>query len=56
MISMARQLGLEPVAEGIETREVADSLIAMGCALGQGFLFGRPMTPESADAVVLAAD
>lgn len=56
MISMARQLGLEPVAEGIETREVADSLIAMGCTLGQGFLFGRPMTPESAEAVVLSAD
>lgn len=56
MISMARQLGLEPVAEGIETREVADSLITMGCTLGQGFLFGRPMTPESAEAVVLSAD
>lgn len=53
IIALARNLGLEPVAEGIETRQMADALVEMGCALGQGFLFGRPMTLEQAEALVL---
>ncbi len=53
MIGMARQLGLEPVAEGIESPTVAATLVEMGCALGQGFLFGRPMPMEAAEALIL---
>ena len=29
----------------IGDRKLADALMAMGCALGQGYFFGRPMTP-----------
>jgi diguanylate cyclase (GGDEF)-like protein len=49
VIAMARPLGRNVVAEGVETREQLRMLRAEGCAQGQGFLFGRP---ASADALV----
>ncbi|WP_432541788.1 putative bifunctional diguanylate cyclase/phosphodiesterase [Kineococcus sp. SYSU DK002] len=45
LLSLARALGLQVVAEGVETREQADLLTAMGCTLAQGWLFGRPVPP-----------
>jgi diguanylate cyclase (GGDEF)-like protein/PAS domain S-box-containing protein len=44
--SMAHSLGLEVVAEGIETSEQLLMLQQLGCAYGQGFHFARPMSPE----------
>ncbi len=41
LTKMARSLGLRVVAEGIETEEQLELLRAMGCHLGQGFLFSR---------------
>ncbi|MBA3719052.1 MAG: EAL domain-containing protein [Nocardioidaceae bacterium] len=40
---MARELGLRTVGEGIETAAEAAWLAGRGCALGQGYHFGRPM-------------
>ena len=54
MIDLARNLGLQCLAEGIETEEQLAFLIAHGCPLGQGFLFGRPM-PAADFAAHLAA-
>jgi len=48
IIELARVLGMEVVAEGIETVEQYHLLRELGCRLGQGFLFARPM---SADAI-----
>jgi EAL domain-containing protein (putative c-di-GMP-specific phosphodiesterase class I) len=42
MISMGESLGLSVVAEGVETSEQLRALRALGCASGQGYLFGRP--------------
>lgn len=42
MIRLSRDLGLGLIAEGIETAEQHAGLLAMGCARGQGYLFGRP--------------
>jgi EAL domain-containing protein (putative c-di-GMP-specific phosphodiesterase class I) len=43
IIELANSLGLRLVAEGIETREQRDILRLLGCSLGQGFLFARPL-------------
>jgi len=43
IIELARVLGMDVVAEGIETREQYTLLRQMGCRYGQGFLFARPM-------------
>jgi diguanylate cyclase (GGDEF)-like protein len=42
-IDLAHQLGVEVVAEGVESEAVRSELEALGCDLAQGFLFGRPM-------------
>jgi diguanylate cyclase (GGDEF)-like protein len=44
-IGLAHNLGLEVVAEGVETREVADRLTELGCDIFQGFYFSRPIPP-----------
>lgn len=42
---------MEVVAEGIETECQRQALLALGCELGQGYLFARP---ESLDTIVAA--
>jgi len=44
VLSLARNLGLKVVAEGIETVEQRDALKHLGCDRGQGYLFARPMS------------
>jgi EAL domain-containing protein (putative c-di-GMP-specific phosphodiesterase class I) len=46
MIQMGRALGLRVVGEGIEEPMQAMRLAALGCDIGQGYLFGRPMPRE----------
>ncbi len=46
IIAMGHKLGLQVVAEGIETVEQRQLLLAAGCDLGQGYLFATPM-PEA---------
>ena len=43
IMSLAHAMGLHVIAEGIETVEQARELSALGCGVGQGFLFARPM-------------
>ncbi|MDX6494752.1 MAG: hypothetical protein QOE17_738, partial [Gaiellales bacterium] len=43
IIQLANNLGLQPLAEGIETEAQRDFLSAHGCRLGQGFLYSRPV-------------
>lgn len=47
MIEVGHALGMEVVAEGVETREQFDILQRLGCDLVQGFLFARPMPEEA---------
>lgn len=42
IVQLAHSLGLDVVAEGVETREQLDELRALGCRWGQGHLFARP--------------
>lgn len=46
IISIARQLQLEPVAEGVETEEQLEFLTNHNCNVGQGFLLAKPMLAE----------
>jgi EAL domain-containing protein (putative c-di-GMP-specific phosphodiesterase class I) len=43
MIAMAHDLGYRVVAEGIETQDAYDMLVAFGCDEGQGYLMAKPM-------------
>jgi diguanylate cyclase (GGDEF)-like protein/PAS domain S-box-containing protein len=54
-VGLSKQLGLSVIAEGIESRAIADMLISMGCEEGQGYFFGRPMPAKDFDAQFLAA-
>jgi len=47
IIELARVMGMDVVAEGIETVEQYRLLREMGCRYGQGFLFARPMSAEA---------
>ncbi|MCL6740415.1 EAL domain-containing protein [Sphingomonas sp. RB56-2] len=41
-IALAHSLGRTVVAEGVESREILDMLVAMKCEIAQGFIIGRP--------------
>jgi diguanylate cyclase (GGDEF)-like protein len=42
IVSLARALGIDAIAEGVEDERQADLLRALGCPLAQGYLFGAP--------------
>jgi diguanylate cyclase (GGDEF)-like protein/PAS domain S-box-containing protein len=46
IIEMGRSLGLQVLAEGIETEEQRRFLVASGCQYGQGRLFGEPVSAD----------
>jgi EAL domain-containing protein (putative c-di-GMP-specific phosphodiesterase class I) len=46
IVGLAQGLDLRVVAEGIETKEQAEALRALGCAYGQGYRFARPLTAD----------
>ena len=51
-MSLAQDLGLNLVAEGIEDEEAVAQLTEMGCPLGQGYLFGKPLVAADAEAML----
>jgi diguanylate cyclase (GGDEF)-like protein len=54
VVALAHGLGIGVVAEGIETRRQAQRLLELGCDLGQGYLFSRPV-PAARTARLLRA-
>ncbi len=56
IVELGRALGLHVIAEGIETREELDRLRRVGCLLGQGYLFSRPLPVEDARRLIAGAD
>lgn len=49
IVALGHSLGLAVVAEGIETEAQADALLNLGCDIGQGYLYARPMPRESVE-------
>ena len=45
-VSLARELGIKVVAEGIENEETSNRLRNLNCEIGQGWYFGRPMPAD----------
>ena len=55
MITMAHYLGLEVIAEGIETNKQVEFLRSMGCEEGQGYIYAEPL-PECSFEQLLARE
>ena len=52
IVTLAHQLEMGVIAEGVETAEQLKRLREMGCDRGQGNLFSRPLTREGAEAIL----
>ena len=55
IVSMAKSLGLDVVAEGVETTDQLTLLRGLGCEYGQGFFFSRPLSVEAAGTMLAEA-
>jgi EAL domain-containing protein (putative c-di-GMP-specific phosphodiesterase class I) len=56
IIAMAHGLGMSTAAEGVELEGQAEALRAMGCDIAQGYLYSRPVAPDSFSGTWLTAD
>lgn len=56
VVNLARSLGMETIAEGVETEEQSILLKAAGCSIMQGYLIGRPAAPEVLRRTLIEAD
>jgi EAL domain-containing protein (putative c-di-GMP-specific phosphodiesterase class I) len=52
IIGMGRGLGLEVIAEGVETAAQRQFLMTQGCDVFQGYLIGHPMPPAQFEAML----
>ncbi|MFS0773958.1 putative bifunctional diguanylate cyclase/phosphodiesterase [Sphingomonas sp. 1P08PE] len=54
VLGLASALGMQTTAEGVESVETSQTLAALGCTYGQGYLFARPLEADAALAMLLA--
>ena len=52
ILALGASLEITTLAEGVETQEQCDALVAAGCEYAQGYLFGKPMPALAADALL----
>lgn len=52
IISLAHNLGMDVVAEGVETQEQLDQLRQFNCEYGQGYLFSKPLSATATEALL----
>jgi EAL domain-containing protein (putative c-di-GMP-specific phosphodiesterase class I) len=55
-IRLAQELGIECIAEGVETQAQADFLMSAGCGSAQGYYFGKPVSADEITARLKAED
>lgn len=53
IMHLGQQLGMDVIAEGVETEQQSAQLKALGCEFGQGYYFSRPMDRSAAEALSL---
>ncbi len=53
IVTLAGNLGMQVVAEGVETEEQLEQLRSLKCQYGQGFYFSKPLEVVEADLFVL---
>ena len=46
MIKLAKAIGVETLAEGVEQKEQVDNLLSLGCEIIQGYYFDRPLPKD----------
>ncbi|MGE6481880.1 putative bifunctional diguanylate cyclase/phosphodiesterase [Psychrobacter namhaensis] len=56
ILDLAVALDMQVIAEGIETEEQRDVLLAMDCQYGQGYWFGKPVTADVATKMLIQQD
>jgi PAS domain S-box-containing protein len=56
VVGMAREFGLKVVAEGIETEAEHDSIVGLGCLLGQGYYYSVPVEADILEAMLTRPD
>jgi diguanylate cyclase (GGDEF)-like protein len=54
IISLAHQLGIKAIAEGVETREQLQRLQALDCEEAQGYLFSQPLDLAATESLIIA--
>ena len=54
VINLAAALGVDAIAEGVETVEQATALRALSCGMAQGFHFARPVNPDAISSLLAA--
>ncbi|MEP9401552.1 putative bifunctional diguanylate cyclase/phosphodiesterase [Sphingomonas silueang] len=54
ILSLSQALGMRTIAEGIESRELEQTLVALGCAFGQGYYYSRPIDEDAAYRLLVA--
>ncbi|MDO4514905.1 MAG: EAL domain-containing protein, partial [Lachnospiraceae bacterium] len=52
IVYLARKLGLETIAEGVETEGQFEIMREMGCDLVQGYLLSRPITKDAMEELI----
>ena len=55
IVALAHNLGMDVIAEGVETMEQYKHLKNLGCECGQGYLFSQPLSSEAATELLIAA-
>ena len=53
IVTLAGNLGMQVVAEGVESEEQLDQLRSLKCQYGQGYLFSKPLDAANADLFIL---
>ena len=52
IVDIAKALGIEVVAEGVETQEQLQFVISEGCSEAQGWIFSQPIPSNKVDALI----